>query len=320
MTEEAGGVEECAGAKRQKGIRGVGGDEVPWSVKHFRRGVDAGARERWAEMWPAGEAVGRRALEEFVGRRIGAYKSMRDIPSEVGTSMLSHHLAVGSVSARQCVAAACEANGGRLHRGSEGIDGWIEEIVWREFYKHLLVGYPRLSKGRAFKEETERIEWSDDEGHFDAWCEGRTGYPIVDAAQRQLLDVGWMHNRLRMISAMFLTKHLLTDWRKGERWFMRHLIDGDLASNNGGWQWSASTGTDAQPYFRVFNPTTQSERFDPDGAFIRRYVPELADVEGKAIHEPTRAGLFEKLDYPEPIVEHKKARARAIEVFKALKE
>jgi deoxyribodipyrimidine photo-lyase len=174
---------------------------------------------------------------------------------------------------------------------------------------------------RAFQRATERLEWNDDDDHFRAWCEGRTGYPIVDAAMRQLMHTGWMHNRLRMIVAMFLSKNLFLDWRRGERFFMQHLVDGDLSANNGGWQWAASTGTDAAPYFRIFNPCAQSKKCDPDGVFIRRFVPELAQVEVAAIHDPSRipAPLRGTIDYPEPIVDHAATRRRAIEAFKALK-
>ena len=174
---------------------------------------------------------------------------------------------------------------------------------------------------RAFQPATERIEWNDNDEHFKAWCEGRTGYPIVDAAMRQLAQTGWMHNRLRMIVAMFLSKNLFLDWRRGERFFMQHLIDGDLSANNGGWQWAASTGTDAAPYFRIFNPYSQSKKCDPDGAFIRRVVPELNDVDAPVFHDPSSipALLRDQVDYPEPIVDHASTRTRAIEAFKALK-
>jgi deoxyribodipyrimidine photo-lyase len=198
---------------------------------------------------------------------------------------------------------------------------WFSELLWREFYQHILVGHPRVSMHRAFREETEAIEWSDDEGHFEAWCEGRTGYPLVDAAMRCLRTTGWMHNRLRMVAAMFLTKDLFLDWRRGERFFMRHLVDGDLGSNNGGWQWAASTGTDAAPYFRIFNPDSQSRRFDPEGRFIREHVPELAQIEGSAVHDPTSEAplLAGGLGYPSRIVDHSEARERAIAAFKAIR-
>lgn len=176
--------------------------------------------------------------------------------------------------------------------------------------------------GRAFRRETEAIRWRENESDFQAWCEGRTGFPIVDAAMRCLRETGWMHNRLRMIVAMFLTKDLFLDWRLGERHFMRHLIDGDLASNNGGWQWSASTGTDAAPYFRIFNPTEQSRTCDPNGAFIRQWVPELRDLDDRVIHDPSSASplMMGRIDYPAPIVDHRAARERVLRAFQALKQ
>ena len=175
--------------------------------------------------------------------------------------------------------------------------------------------------GRAFKPATERLKWSDNETHFEAWKRGRTGVPIVDAAMRQLLHTGWMHNRLRMIAAMYLAKDLFIDWRWGERHFMQHLVDGYFASNNGGWQWSASTGTDAAPYFRIFNPISQSRKCDPEGAFIRRCVPELSRLDGDAIHDPSSLPPLARasLDYPPPIVDHGKARERVFAAFSSLK-
>ena len=177
------------------------------------------------------------------------------------------------------------------------------------------------SARRNFRSEFDHVRWNEDEAGFAAWCEGRTGFPIVDAAMRCLAATGWMHNRLRMITAMFLTKDLRLDWRLGERHFMRTLVDGDLAANNGGWQWSASTGADAQPYFRVMNPYAQSEKADPTGEFIRQWVPEIAAIEGDDIHQPERAGELRRatFDYPAPIVNHKDARLEAIEMFKAIK-
>jgi len=221
------------------------------------------------------------------------------------------------ISPHDCLRAAIKANGGKLRNGKNGLDTWISELIWREFYRHILVGYPRVSMSQPFKAATRKIKWNSNDEHLAAWKEGRTGFPIVDAGMRQLQAEGWMHNRVRMITAMFLTKDLFMDWRLGEQHFMRHLIDGDLASNNGGWQWSASTGTDAAPYFRIFNPTSQSTKADPDGDYIRRYVAELSEVTGKAIHDPP-ADLREKLGYPLPLVDHKKARQAAIEAFKGL--
>ena len=198
------------------------------------------------------------------------------------------------------------------------MDTWISELCWRDFYKHILLGFPHVCRHQAFKRETDKLPWSHNEANFQAWCEGRTGFPIVDAAMRQLNETGWMHNRLRMITAMFLTKDLFIDWRLGERYFMQHLIDGDLSANNGGWQWSASTGNDAAPYFRIFNPFLQSKKCDPDGEFIRRFVPELAHLDAKRIHEPHAKGVDVRLKYPKPIVDHAFARLDTLAYFKAL--
>ena len=193
---------------------------------------------------------------------------------------------------------------------------WLNELLWREFYQQLMFDFPKLSRHQPFQDQTKTIPWKDNDAHFEAWTQGQTGIPIVDAAMRQLKATGWMHNRVRMICAMFLTKNLLIDWRKGEQWFMQHLIDGDFAANNGGWQWSASTGTDAAPYFRIFNPVSQSEKFDPDGKFLREWLPELKHLDNTQIHEPYASKQISKLNYPKPIVDLKASRAEAIEVFK----
>lgn len=275
-----------------------------------------------ADRWPAGERFARERMNDFAISRLGHYKEQRDSPGSNGTSSLSPYLSVGAISPRQCLHAALEANRNRLDSGEEGAQMWISELIWREFYKHILVGFPRVSMSRPFKPETDALPWSHDESVFRAWCGGRTGFPIVDAAMRQLNQTGWMHNRLRMIVAMFLSKDLFLDWRWGERYFMQRLVDGDLAANNGGWQWSASTGTDAAPYFRIYNPTTQSERHDPDGAFIRAFLPELAGIEGSAIHDPGRLPPLQRarIDYPEPICDHAAARERVVAAFKSLAE
>lgn len=290
---------------------GVESTPPPARVSGFDSPVDPG-------LWPAGEAEALRRLKQFAAEKIARYKSDRDAPAIEGTSTLSPYLAVGAISPRQCLAAAMKANGGRADGGRVGPATWISELIWREFYVHVLVGYPRVCMNRAFKPVTDRLAWRDDEAGFAAWCAGRTGYPIVDAAMRQLAQTGWMHNRLRMIAAMFLTKDLLIDWRRGERFFMRSLIDGFFASNNGGWQWSASTGTDAVPYFRVFNPASQSQQNDPEGAFIRRFVPELASLDAETIHDPPPL-VRTRLGYPEPIVDHAAARKRVMEAFGALR-
>lgn len=257
------------------------------------------------QVWPAGEAAAQQRVNDFVEQRLREYAANRDIPSVPGTSRLSPFLAVGAISANQCLARAQSL-------GSQG-EAWTNELIWREFYQHITALYPHVSKGRPFKPEMDRLVWRDAPVELAAWRAGQTGYPLVDAAMRQLTETGWMHNRLRMVTAMFLTKHLLIDWREGERFFMQQLIDGDFAANNGGWQWSASTGTDSVPYFRIFNPTTQGQRFDPSGIFTRRMLPELAQVPDRHLYAPHDSGI--ELDYPEPIVDHKAARARALAAF-----
>jgi deoxyribodipyrimidine photo-lyase len=288
---------------------------VPASIKGFDFGsVRPG-------LWPAGEQVARRRLAAFIAKKAEAYHEQRDFPAASGTSLLSPYLAAGVLSPRQCLRAALAANDGCLDGGNQGITNWVSELVWRDFYTHVMVGFPRVSMNRPFNLRTERVRWRHDRADLEAWTQGMTGYPLVDAAMRQLRQIGWMHNRLRMVAAMFLTKHLLVDWRLGEQHFMKHLIDGDLAANNGGWQWSASTGTDAAPYFRIFNPYSQSRKFDPQGIFIKRFCPELSGLSGKDLHDPTTLSPSQKsrLDYPKPIVDHKQARQRALRSFEAIK-
>lgn len=289
-------------------------DTVPTAVVGFATPAQA-----LRDLWPAGEAEAQRRLAAFADQHMDFYQSARDFPAQPGTSQLSAYLAAGVISPRQCLHAALAVNQGEFDTGSTGVVTWVNELLWREFYKHILVGYPRVSMHRAFRPETEAVAWRDAPRELKAWQEGRTGFPIIDAAMRQLLATGWMHNRLRMIVAMFLTKNLLIDWREGERFFMRHLIDGDLAANNGGWQWSSSTGTDSAPYFRIFNPLSQSQKFDPDGRFIRHWIPELVGLNKSNIHNPAAmGGLFGVADYPAPIVDLTKSRARALAAFKSL--
>ena len=246
------------------------------------------------------EKAALRALDSFsAGSGMQRYARERDFPASDATSHLSVHLRAGTIGIRTCLARALE-NGGHV---------WANELVWRDFYQMILWNFPHVD-GQAFLKKAQGIPWRRSHGDLDAWRDGRTGYPIVDAAMRQLNTTGWMHNRLRMIAASFLTKHLLIDWREGERYFEQRLLDADLAQNNGGWQWAASSGTDAVPYFRIFNPVLQSKKFDADGLFIRSMVPELRALGSSAIHEPWRYGGAP--GYPLPIVDHAFARKRAL--------
>jgi len=293
---------------------GIHSDPIPEQISGF-----APPSAQLRALWPAGEEHAQWRLAHFADAQIDYYKDERDLPGKPGTSQLSPYLAAGVLSPRQCLHAALQANQGEFDSGSVGAVTWINELLWREFYKHILVGYPRVSRHRAFRPETEALAWRDAPEELTAWKEARTGLPIIDAAMRQLLETGWMHNRLRMVVAMFLTKNLLIDWREGERFFMRHLIDGDLAANNGGWQWSSSTGTDSAPYFRIFNPISQSEKFDSEGLFIKHWLPELAGLNKKDIHNPAAmGGLFGVADYPLPIVNLGQSRERALAAFKCL--
>ncbi|HMU45735.1 MAG TPA: deoxyribodipyrimidine photo-lyase [Chitinophagaceae bacterium] len=224
--------------------------------------------------------------KEWKGQIIRNYKEQRDIPSVQGTSRLSVHLRFGTISIRQLAAEAGALN-----------DTYLNELIWRDFYHMILWHFPRVV-GHAFKPEYDKIKWRNNEKEFKAWCDGQTGYPIVDAGMRELNETGYMHNRVRMITASFLTKHLLIDWRWGEAYFAKKLLDFDLAANNGGWQWAAGSGCDAAPYFRIFNPYLQTKKFDPELKYVRKWVPE-----------------FEELTYPQPIVEHETARKRCLEVY-----
>lgn len=270
------------------------------------------------QYWPVEDKHVFELLNEFIADRLKDYKTDRDFPAIDGTSQLSPYLNIGILSIRECVQTLFTSSQGYFQLEDVGQQTWLDELLWREFYQHTLHDFPKVSRHQPFKENTKAIEWRDAPEDLTAWQQGRTGIPIVDAGMRQLLATGWMHNRVRMITAMFLSKNLLIDWRLGEAWFMQHLIDGDLAANNGGWQWCASTGMDAAPYFRIFNPVNQSQRFDPNGDYIREWVPELAHLDAKTIHEPYAKNPDLGLDYPKPIVDLKSSRARAIEVFKQI--
>ncbi|KAI0939215.1 hypothetical protein AcV5_000697 [Taiwanofungus camphoratus] len=321
---------------------------VPDEVEGFALS-DADERERMRTCWREGEDVAKEILNRFLHTtartsqfgavspladgakepsrnrnkesRIGKYKDARDRVDADTTSRLSPYLAAGVISARACIRATLELSESKHAKvdasRETGVGRWVQEIAWRDFYSHVLALFPRVSMGRPFQEKLADVQWETEalDAHLQAWKDGLTGVPIVDAAMRQARMMGWMHNRVRMVTAMYLVKDLMIDWRLGEKHFMEILVDGDLASNNGGWQWSASTGVDPAPYFRIFNPYTQSQKADPTGEYIRCFVPELAKVRGAEIHNPPPA-LADKLGYPRPLVSHEDARKRAIRRYK----
>lgn len=295
-------------------------------------GVSSEALDAWAllptkpdwagglrESWSPGEASAHATLKRFVAGALAGYGAGRDIPGREGTSRLSPHLHFGELSPVQAWAAAERA-------GRGDIDKFAAEIGWREFSRQLLHHFPTLPEA-AFKPPFDAFPWREDKGGLEAWTKGQTGYPIVDAGMRQLWATGWMHNRVRMITASFLIKHLLIDWREGQDWFWDTLVDADLASNAASWQWVAGSGADAAPYFRIFNPVSQGQKFDPEGAYVRRWVPELARAEASWIHAPwtasaadlRAAGITLGNTYPRPIVEHDAARKRALAAYEAIK-
>ena len=273
---------------------------------------------------------GAAALFSDFFQRIDRYGTARDYPAVRGPSYLGVHLRFGTVSIRQLAGTAHQLT----LQGDAGAATWLSELIWRDFYFQILAHHPHVAEGgesRSFKPEYDKIQWHHGKHAdllFDAWCQGRTGYPLVDAAMAQINQSGYMHNRLRMVVASFLCKDLGLDWRRGERYFALHLNDFELSSNNGGWQWASSSGCDAQPYFRIFNPVTQSERFDPEGKFIRRYLPQLANLPDAAIHAPWTAKPLEleaagvKLgeNYPKPIVDHAEARERTLQRYGVVRQ
>ena len=272
--------------------------------------------------WPGGTKAARERVRQFVSRGLARYEDGRDRPADQVTARLSADLKFGTLSPRTVTSAVLMA-AQEDKRLRPSVDKFISELRWRDFYAHVLYHHPHV-EGGAFRPRYDRIRWSGDLEHLTAWKTGRTGYPLVDAGMRELVATGFMHNRVRMIVASFLTKDLLLDWRLGERHFMQQLVDGDLASNNGGWQWAASTGTDAQPYFRIFNPSLQGERFDPAGAYVRRWLPELAGLPARWMHRPWEAPAQVLRDadvglgvtYPSPIVDHVQQRDRAVAMYR----
>ncbi|MDG1873243.1 MAG: deoxyribodipyrimidine photo-lyase [Mariniblastus sp.] len=301
------------GSPKKQPESGLEASEIPTQIAGFD------FKDCHNDAWKPGEKAALTRLKQFSQNNIEGYSEARNIPSVDGTSFLSPYLAAGVISPRQCLNEALATEGEAAEQ--EGAKQWISELCWRDFYTHVMVAVPRVSMHQPFKLKTNALNWRTDSADFEAWANGQTGYPIVDAGMRQLNQTGWMHNRLRMVTAMFLTKHLLIDWRKGERYFMQKLIDGDLSANNGGWQWSASTGTDSVPYFRIFNPFSQSKRFDVEGAFIKQMCPELRRVPSAALHDPKKLSkvIEEKgLEYPDFVVDYKEGRERALAAFKSL--
>jgi deoxyribodipyrimidine photo-lyase len=301
---------------RQEPRLPVGLRRLPSSIPGFaaERLPDLGASR--CQVPTGGEAAAWRRLDRFLETAVGRYHEDRDRPDRDGTSRLSPYLRFGVISVRQCFERAEEAAGAEPALWN-GVAKWLDELIWREFYAGILEENPRVLR-QSYRTEYDALVWNDDPAGFEAWCEGRTGYPIVDAGMRQLRATGWMHNRVRMIVASFLTKDLLIDWREGERFFFECLVDGDPASNNGGWQWAASTGTDPQPYFRIFNPVAQGRRWDPEGAYVRRWIPELRKVPDAHVHAPWESGL--PADYPPPILDHAERRALALERYRSARE
>jgi deoxyribodipyrimidine photo-lyase len=299
--------------RQQKLTLKITSQPIPTQLSAFTSKIDN-------TLWLAGETAAKKLLQKFLNKNLAQYKKERDFPALDSTSKLSPYLASGMISPRHCFLSAMARNHNEIDTGNSGATTWLGELIWREFYKHLLISAPRVSMNKAYQIETDNLKWDYNERLFLAWQQGKTGYPIIDAAMRQLNAIGWMHNRLRMIVAMFLTKNLFFDWRLGEKYFMSNLIDGDLAANNGGWQWSASTGTDSAPYFRIFNPILQSEKFDPEGQFIKMYCPELSAHKNNEIHNPHKKAPEKtaRSGYPTPIIDLNQNRERVLAGYKNL--
>lgn len=297
-------VAEALPVPKKQPTLAIESDQIPETIPYQQKGVD------WQQnLWPAGEEQATSRLLKFVAKQFPEYKEQRDLPGLSGTSSLSPYLAVGVISTRQCLQAINSYSQDPDWFGSQ----WVTELIWREFYRHLLVLFPEMNRWQPFKPEVEeKISWQYREDLFDAWCKGETGFAIVDAGMKQLNETGWMHNRVRMITASFLTKLLRHDWRLGARYFMQNLIDGDFASNLGGWQWSASVGADAAPYFRIFNPVRQAERFDADGQYTSIWVPELSGLNAVKQHDQL---IAQEKGRPQPVIDYAVARQMSISSF-----
>ena len=314
----------------EPGTKGLIGNlaPIPKTLDHLLPTLESmGFKPTGIESYlPPGSQGAELFLNDFL-KRIDQYNIGRDFPAIKGVSYLSTYLRFGNVSIRGLVREAHR----RMLAGSLGASIWLSELIWRDFYFMILANHPRIASGESFKPDYDKIEWEKGakaQKLFKAWCDGQTGYPLVDAAMQQLNQSGYMHNRLRMVVASFLCKDLGIDWRWGEQYFADHLNDFEFASNNGGWQWASSSGCDAQPYFRIFNPTTQSERFDSDGKFIRRYIPALEKLSNKSIHAPWMAGQLElqaagivlSKDYPLPVIDHDEARKATLIRYNVVKK
>ncbi len=298
---------------RQSAIGNYPNDPLPESS-------DAAGYPLTQKIPAGGERAALELLRKFMAGPVYEYGTNRNFPALDGGSNLSPHLRAGTIGIRTIIAELNKAKAKAV--GADAVkscETFLNELIWREFYAQVLHNFPHVTKG-AFRPEYDQLKWSDNQEHFVAWCEGKTGYPIVDAAMRCLNATGTMHNRLRMIVAMFLTKDLLINWQWGERYFMKQLVDGDMAANNGGWQWSAGTGTDAAPYFRIFNPVSQAEKFDAGGKFVRSWIPELKDFPDDLIQQPWENPLLlSKSKYAPRIVLHEEQRGKCLAMFKAVK-
>ncbi len=302
------GALHCAGTPEKQTEKFAESSDLPQHIPGFDSVIPS-------ELWPAGIDIATQRLDDFVQHRLFQYDKMRDYPHIDGTSKLSPYLHIGAISVKRCFERAITA--GHVKQ-CEGINAWISELLWRDFYKQISFHYPHVCKGKSFHAEYDDMTWDHDEKAIAAWKAGETGYPLVDAAMKQLVKTGWMHNRLRMLVAMFFCKLMYQDWRIGEQFFMEHLIDGDFSSNNGGWQWSSATGTDAAPYFRIFNPRRQSEHFDPEGVFIREFLPALKDFSVRDIHAPSES-VAKAAGYALPILDYDRARKMSLDRFLAFK-